>query len=82
MTLVSFVQFWNVALPIFMTLLPIVRFVRPLHPRNELLPRLVTLFGIITLVTVNLFKNAEFPMMVTGKPFVALGMPTIPPEPL
>ena len=43
---------------------------------------LVTLPGIVMLVRVVLELNAEFPMLVTGRPLVVLGMVTSPPGPV
>ena len=43
---------------------------------------LVTLLGIVTLVTLDLPENAEFPMLVTGMPSMISGMVTAPPEPV
>ncbi len=42
---------------------------------------LVTLSGMVTLVRARL-KNAEFPMRVTGRPVMALGISTSPPRPV
>ena len=35
---------------------------------------LVTLFGIVMLVTPYKFVNAPFPMLVTGRPLIVLGI--------
>ena len=43
---------------------------------------LVTLFGIVRLVTFVQPQNAWSPMLVTGRPFVVLGIVTAPPEPV
>jgi len=43
---------------------------------------LMTLLGIVTLVKLVLPKNALSPMLVTGKPFVVLGIMTFPPGPV
>src|ERR1017187_5728862 len=43
---------------------------------------LVTLSGIVTLDRRKEAANALFPMLVTGRPLVVLGMSTAPPEPV
>src|ERR1035441_8551989 len=43
---------------------------------------LVTLLGIMMLVRLRHEKNAQSPMLVTGRPLVVLGMVTSPPEPV
>jgi len=43
---------------------------------------LVTLFGIVTDVTLPSDANAEFPILLTGRPLVMLGMVTAPPGPV
>src|SRR5213080_418549 len=43
---------------------------------------LVTLFGIVMPVRLVDRRNAEEPMLVTGIPFVALGMVIFPPDPV
>ena len=43
---------------------------------------LVTLLGTVTLVTLDLPENAEFPMLVTDRPLVISGTLTAPPEPV
>ena len=43
---------------------------------------LVPLFGIVTLVGLLHSKNAQFPMLLTGKPLTVLGMVTAPPRPV
>ena len=43
---------------------------------------LVTLLGIVTLVTLSRLKNAPSPMLVTGRPLMVDGMVTAPPGPV
>jgi hypothetical protein len=43
---------------------------------------LVTLLGMVTLVRRVHQENASYPMLVTGRPLIVLGMVTAPPEPV
>lgn len=51
-------------------------FSRPEQPWKAASPIFVMLLGIVTLVTLDLFRNALIPTLVTGQPFVALGIVT------
>ena len=42
----------------------------------------MTLLGIVTPAKPEKPENALFPMLVTGRPLVVLGMVTAPPEPV
>jgi hypothetical protein len=63
-----------------LTPLPIVTLVRPVQAANALSAMLVTLSGIVMLVTMLFQRNARDPMEVTGRPLIVLGMFTAPPE--
>ena len=56
-----------------------VRFVQKL---KALSPMFVIVEGILTVVSVGFFLNAELPMLVTGRLPMVSGMVTSPPEPL
>ena len=43
---------------------------------------LVTVLGIMTLLTAGRFANAELPILVTGQPLVVSGIATVPPGPV
>ena len=49
--------------------------VKLVQPEKTAVPRLVTLFGIVTVVTPE-FANAPLPRVVTGAPLIVLGMTT------
>jgi len=72
----------NALVPIVLTLLPIIKFVMPEQIEKALFPMLVTLFEIVTLVTVLLLSNVAKPMSVTGRSSIMLGIVTAPPEPV
>ena len=56
--------------------------VRPVHNLNALSPMEVTELGMVTLVMVDLNWNALFPILVTGRPKIVLGITTDPPAPV
>ena len=55
----------KVAVPILVTLSPIVMLVRPVHSRKAQSPILVTLSGVVMLVRLGQLSKALFAMLVT-----------------
>ena len=66
------------------TLPGIVTLVRLVQSLNAYAPMLVTLAGIVTLVRLAAAKTGSwpFPMMVTNRPLMLVGMVTAPPGPV
>jgi hypothetical protein len=65
-------QFSNASLPKLRTLPGIVTLTRLVHSANAFPWMLVTLLGIVMLVSA-LFPKAEIPMLVTGRPLIVPG---------
>ena len=79
-TLVRLEHSANASVPMFVTPLPIETLVRVSQLANAMAPMLVTLFGMVRLVRFRFpqKKNAQFAMLVTGRPLIVSGMVTAP----
>src|SRR6516165_8437558 len=71
----------NTESPMFVTPQPMVTLLSA-QPAKAPLLRLITLLGIVTLVTFVRSQNAKSPMVVTGRPPIWSGMFTAPPGPV